>query len=53
MIRLLKGIFGSFEGYALIGFESVPLGQITGLVTFEGQSNAGDCSLGQAFFGSR
>lgn len=53
MIRLLRGFFGSFEGYALLGFESVPIGPITGSITFAGQVNSGGCSLGTAIFGSR
>ena len=54
MIRLLKGIFGSLEGYALQGYEAVPVGPITtGLITLDGQANAGGCSLGIAAFGSR
>jgi hypothetical protein len=53
MIRLLKGFFGSVEPYALLGFESVPIGPITGPITFAGQVNSGGCSFGTAIFGSR
>lgn len=53
MIRLLKGFFGSKDGYALLGYESVPIGPITGTITLAGQVNSGGCSLGDAVFGSR
>ena len=53
MIRLLKGIIGSVEGYALMGFESVPVGPLTGSLTFFGQVNTGGCSLGTVTLGSR
>jgi hypothetical protein len=53
MIRLLKGYFGSVEAYALLGFESVPIGPITGSIVLAGQVNSGGCSLGTASFGSR
>jgi hypothetical protein len=53
MIRLLKGYFGNFEGYALLGFESVPIGPIEGDITLDGQVNSGGCSFGMATFGSR
>ena len=53
MISFLKGFFGSAEGYALLGFESVPVGPITGGITFDGQTNSGGCSFGTATFGSR
>jgi hypothetical protein len=53
MIRLLKGYFGNFEGYALLGFEQVPIGPITGNITLEGQVNSAGCSFSMATFGSR
>jgi hypothetical protein len=53
MIRLLRGVFGSNEAYALQGYELVPIGPITGTIAFDGQVNNGDCSLGSATFGSR
>jgi hypothetical protein len=53
MIRLLKGSFGSVEGYAILGFEAVPIGPISGSITLAGQVNTGGCSLGTAIFGSR
>ena len=53
MVRLLRGFFGSFTAYALQGYELVPIGPITGTITFDGQVNSGNCSLGSATFGSR
>lgn len=53
MVRLLRGFFGSIEAYALQGFEQVPVGPITGTIAFDGQVNSGNCSLGNAIFGSR
>ena len=53
MIRLLRGYFGSLDGYALQGFELVPIGPIGGQVILDGQVNAGGCSFGTASFGSR
>ena len=53
MVRLLRGIFGSFTAYALQGYELVPIGPITGTIAFDGQVNSGNCSLGTAVFGSR
>jgi hypothetical protein len=53
MIRLLKGFFGSVEAYALLGFEAVPIGPISGSITLPGQVNTGGCSFGPATFGSR
>jgi hypothetical protein len=52
-MQLLRGFFGSHEGYVLLGYEVVPIGPITGMITFAGQVNAGGCSLGIAIFGSR
>ena len=53
MVRLLRGIFGSIEAYAVLGYEVVPIGPITGTIAFDGQVNSGNCSLGSAIFGSR
>jgi hypothetical protein len=53
MVRLLRGIIDSVEGYALQGFEAVPIGPITGMIAFDGQVNNSGCSLGAAIFGSR
>ena len=53
MVRLLRGIFGSVEAYAILGFEAVPIGPITGTIAVDGQVNSGNCSLGTAIFGSR
>ena len=53
MIRLLRGFFGSFESYALLGYEVVAIGPITGSITFDGQVKSGVCSFGTAIFGSR
>jgi hypothetical protein len=53
MIKLLKGIFGSVDGYALLGFEAVPVGPITGTIDVSGQVNEGGLSFGAAVFGSR
>jgi hypothetical protein len=53
MIRLGKGLIGSAEGHALQDFEQVPVGPITGTVTFLGGDNSGGCSLGPATLGSR
>jgi len=53
MMRLLTGIFGSFEGYALLGFEAVPIGPITGTIDVSAQVNSGGCSFGPPTFGSQ
>jgi hypothetical protein len=53
MVRLLRGVFGSIEAYALQGYELVPIGPITGTIVFDGEVNSGSCSLGSATFGSR
>ena len=53
MVRLLRGIFGSFQAYALLGYELVPIGPISGTIAFDGQVKNGNCSLGTATFGSR
>jgi hypothetical protein len=53
MVRFLRGYFGSIEAYALQGFELVPIGPITGTITFDGQVNSGGCSFGNAIFWSR
>ena len=53
MIRLLRGFFWSTAGYALQGFEVVPIGPITGSITLDGQVNSGGCSFGTAIFWSR
>lgn len=53
MMKLLKGIFGSAEGYALLGYETVPIGPITGTIDVSGQVNEGGLSFGPPVFGSR
>ena len=53
MVRLLQGFFGSREGYALLGYEFVTIGPITGTIAFIGQVNGGGCSFTTAIFGSR
>jgi len=52
MIRLLKGVFGDWDGYALLGYESVPIGAISGDIVLGGDVDSGGCSFGTASFGS-
>jgi len=53
MLRLLKGIFGTVEAYALLDFEAVPIGDLTGTVQLGGEVDAGNCRFETAQFGSR
>lgn len=53
-IRLLTGFFGSYTGYALMGYENVPIGVLNGDVpAFVGEVNSGGCSFGNPSFGQR
>jgi hypothetical protein len=53
MVRLLKGVFGSWNPYCLQDFEAVPIGDITGTITLPGEVDSGDCRFLAAQFGSR